>query len=379
MSSARHSESPPSQVSLKTLFTVIGAVVGAWAAVAFVEHTVVALTLTTTALMLAVALDHGVAALVRRRVRRTWAIATVLAAALGVLVGIGFLIIPPAVGQGQALMLRLPSILASARETRAFHMVNERFHVADRLLSFEQQLPRMLEQTAAPLLTVLGGVLSGVVAVVTVAVLTVFMLIFGAGVVRALLRETLPERRPRYRLVLDKTYASIGGYLMGLGLICFTNATLTTIFLAIVGLPFFLPLGILSGMSSLVPYAGPAVVGTTVTIIALATGGAGTGIACVVYFVAYGQLEGQVLSPLVFRRTVHVNPLVVVLSVVFFSELAGIIGAVLAVPAAAALQIVGREILRMRREQLHLAPTPLNSPDRPDSSEKSVPTALPLP
>jgi predicted PurR-regulated permease PerM len=166
---------------------------------------------------------------------------------------------------------------------------------------------------------------------------------------------------------------------MGLGLICFTNATLTTIFLAIVGLPFFLPLGILSGMSSLVPYAGPAVVGATVTMIALATGGAGTGIACVVYFVAYGQLEGQVLSPLVFRRTVHVNPLVVVLSVVFFSELAGIIGAVLAVPAAAALQIVGREILRMRREQLHLARTPLNSPDRPESSEKSVPTALPLP
>jgi predicted PurR-regulated permease PerM len=132
-------------------------------------------------------------------------------------------------------------------------------------------------------------------------------------------------------------------------------------------------------MSSLVPYAGPAVVGTTVTIIALATGGPGTGIACVIFFVAYGQLEGQILSPLVFRRTIHVNPLVVVLSVVFFSELAGIIGAVLAVPAAAALQIVGREILRVRREQLHLAPTPLNSPDRPENAETSGPAVLPLP
>ena len=72
---------------------------------------------------------------------------------------------------------------------------------------------------------------------------------------------------------------SIGGYLLGLGVICFTNATLTTTFLAIVGLPFFLPLGILSGLSSLVPYAGPVVVGTTVTLIAFATDGPGTGFA----------------------------------------------------------------------------------------------------
>jgi predicted PurR-regulated permease PerM len=233
----------------------------------------------------------------------------------------------------------------------------------------------MLEETAAPILTVVGGVLSGVAAVVSVAVLAVFMLIFGGDLVKALLRETLPERRPRYQKLIDKAYASIGGYLLGLGLICFANATCTTLFLAILRIPFFLPLGIVSGMSSMIPYAGPAVVGTTVTLIALATGGTGIGVACAIFFVSYGQVEGQVLSPLIFKRTVHVNPLVVVLSILFFGELAGIIGAVLAVPAAAALQIVARELLRMRREKLHLAATPLNSPDRPVLVEKAHDTS----
>ncbi|HEX2659565.1 MAG TPA: AI-2E family transporter, partial [Polyangia bacterium] len=284
-----------------------------WGLVEFLERTIVAVTITVSALMIAVALNHGVALLTRRRVPRPWAIAIVTLAGLIVLAGVALTIIPPAVGQGKALILRLPEILRAARATRFFRVLDDRLHIATRFLSFEQRLPQMIEDTAAPLLSLLSGVLSGVATVVTVGVVAIFMLIFGSALIRELLGETLPERRPRYATVLDKTYRSIGGYLMGLGLICMTNAVLTTIFLSIVGVPFFLPLGLVSGLSSLIPYVGPTVVGASVTVIALATGGTGTGIACAIYFVAYGQLEGQVLAPLVFRRTAHVNPLVVVL------------------------------------------------------------------
>ena len=366
-----HTKNPsprPSQVSVKTALTVALAGVGVWAAVLFVTHSVLALTLMVSALMIAVALDHGVAFLARRGVPRPVAIALVLLMALAVFAALGFVVIPPAVGQGKALLLDLPDILKAARATRVFHGLDDRLHIASRLLAFERDLPQMLEGAAAPILSLLGGVLSGLAATATVAVVAVFMLIFGGDLVQGFLGETLPQRRPLYAALIDKTYRSIGGYLLGLGLISFTNATLTTIFLAIVGLPFFLPMGIVSGLSSVVPYAGPLVVGTTVTIIALATQGTGTGVACAVYFLAYGQLEGQVLAPMVFRRTVHVNPLVVVLAILFFGELAGIIGAILAVPAAAAIQIVLREILRSRRERLHLAPTRLNSPDEPTSA-----------
>jgi len=155
--------------------------------------------------------------------------------------------------------------------------------------------------------------------------------------------------------MLSKIYQSIGGYLGGLTLICTINATLTTTFLAIDRVPFFLPLGILAGLSSMVPYAGPLVVGTLISLVALFTVGTWHGVAAAVYFITYGQVEGNILGPLIFRRTVHVNPLVVTLSILFFGEIAGVVGAIIAVPVIATLQIVLRELLRIRREQLALA------------------------
>ena len=120
-------------------------------------------------------------------------------------------------------------------------------------------------------------------------------------------------------------------------------------------MPFFLPLGIVAGCSSMIPYAGPIVAGTGISLIALFTLGFWHGIASGVYFIVYGIIEGNVLGPLIFRRTVHVNPLVVTLSILFLGEIAGIMGAIIAVPVVATLQIVLREVLRMRREQLESA------------------------
>jgi len=144
----------------------------------------------------------------------------------------------------------------------------------------------------------------------------------------------------------------VGGYVGGLITICSINAILTTTFLAITGMPFFLPLGLLSGMSSAIPYAGPIAAGVTVTLLALATGGPLKALITAIYFILYGQLEGNVLSPLIFRRTVHINPLVTTLAILFMAEFMGLAGAIIAVPAAATAQIVLREILAIRKEQL---------------------------
>lgn len=360
----RAAEVRPSQVSLKTVLTVTLGVLAVVAAVAFAGRTLVAVALTLVAMMIAVTLNHGVAFLRSHRVPRGLAIGIVLVAGAGVIAGLGLLVIPVAISQGKELAGRLPTMLQDLRGTRVFHGLDDRFHISRQVMALEKELPKLVQGAAAPVWAVLGGLVSGVVGIATIAVLSIFMLIFGGSLVHELLREALPGRRPLYSTLIEKGYDSIGGYLRGLALICLINATLTTVFLAIIGVPFFLPLGILSGLSSLIPYAGPVVMGALVSVITLATKGAGSGLACVIYFLAYGQLEGQVLSPVIFRKTVHVNPLVVVLAVLFFGELAGIIGAVLAVPAAATIQIVAREILRIRRERMHLAMTPLNSPDR---------------
>jgi predicted PurR-regulated permease PerM len=347
-------EVAPSQVTLKTVFTVCFGVLLVVALVWAVMHALVAIALTSAALLTAVALDHGVALLERHGCRRGLAIALVTLAGLGLVVGLAFTLIPPAVDQGKSLVQQAPSLVRTARHSRLFVRLDHQFHIADRFDQAEKGLPGMLEGAATPILSALGGLLSLVGAVVTIFVLTVFMLIFGGRVIRAALKEARPERRPIYESVLRKIYQSIGGYLSGLTLICTINATLTTIFLAINRVPFFLPLGILSGASSTIPYAGPAVTGTFISLLTLATKGFWHGVACGIYFVLYGQLEGNVLSPLIFRRTVHVNPLVVTVSILFLGEMGGIMGAVVAVPVVAALQIIVREILRERREQLNL-------------------------
>jgi predicted PurR-regulated permease PerM len=314
-----------------------------------------------TALMIAIALDHAVRILERRGLKRPVAIAAVTFAGLALAVGFGFTLIPPAVDQGQELVHNAPHFIRTARESGAFRSLDQRFHLAERLLTFEQRLPEMLEGAATPLLNALGGVLSGIAAAVTITFLVVFMLIFGGRLLEVALAEARPERRPVYADVLAKIYQSIGGYLGGLALICLINATLTTTFLAIDRVPFFLPLGILAGLSSMVPYAGPFVMGTAISLIALFTAGTWHGVAGAIYFIVYGQIEGNILGPLIFRRTVHVNPLVVTLSILFLGDIAGVMGAIVAVPVAAALQIVLREVLRMRREQLAIAQV---NPDR---------------
>ena len=347
-------EIKPSQVTLKTVFTVSFGVLLVIAIVQAVTNAMLAVALTGAALLLAVALDHPVRLLERRGIKRLPAIALVTFAGLGLLVAFGFTLIPPAIEQGKALVHDAPQFVRSARGSAVFRSLDARFHLGEYLTEAERRLPEMLGGAATPILNALGDLLSGVAAAITIAFLVIFMLIFGGRLITAAVAEARPERRATYEDVLGKIYQSIGGYLGGLALICTINATLTTSFLAIDRLPFFLPLGIAAGLSSMIPYAGPIVAGTAISLIALFTQGLGHGIACAIYFIVYGLLEGNVLAPLIFRRTVKVNPLVVTLSILFMGEIAGIMGAIIAVPVVAALQIVLREVLRMRRERLNL-------------------------
>jgi predicted PurR-regulated permease PerM len=351
----RSPEVQPSQVSFKTVFTVSFAVLIVAGLIYALSQALVAVALTGAALLIAVSLEHLVRLLQRRGLGRGAALAVVILLGAGLLVGFGFTLIPPAIAQGKQLLKSAPEFLRNVRGSAFFQRVDLRFHLAEQFDHALKKVPDLLEGAASPVLAAVGSVLTGVAAAITIAVLTVFMLVFGGRLLQAALAEARPERRAVYAEVLHKIYLSIGGYLGGLMLICLINATLTTTFLAIDGVSFFLPLGIVAGLSSMIPYAGPFVVGTAISLIAVATRGVWHGVAAGIYFITYGQIEGNILGPLIFRRTVHVNPLVVTLSVLFFGELAGIMGAVVAVPVVATLQIILRELLRIRREQLRLA------------------------
>ncbi len=332
-----------SQVSLATVFTVCFGVAIAAGLVLFLLETKVALVLTLGGAIAAVAMDHAVEALAPRRLRRPWAIAVVLGGLLVVWVALGFLLVPPIVSQGKALAAEAPALWRKLQGTPLFASLDARFHFLD-------QLRDSVPGAATALSTALGGIVSALGGILAFVFVAVFMLVFGRDLAETFFAEVVtPANRERAERIASNIYRAMGGYLGGLLGICAINATLTTIVLVILRTPFFLPLGILAGFSSLIPYAGPLVAGATVTLFVLVTGGAWKALAAAIYFVLYGQLEGNILAPLIYRRTAHVNPLVTLLAILFLAEFMGIAGAVLAVPVAAAAQIVMREILALRR------------------------------
>ncbi|MDY7226291.1 AI-2E family transporter [Hyalangium rubrum] len=340
-----------SQVTLKTAFTVGFAALAVVVAAVLVVKTRVALTLTGIAALLALSLEHGVARLVRAGLRRGLAILVVMGTVVVLMAGLGLLVIPAAITQGEALLTQFPTLLEQIRSLRLFRLLSAHF---DTLAQLGQENPAARSSgmlAMPPLLRAIGGAVSLAGAALTVFFLVVFMLVFGGGLLRRVLAQVPSEHRARYERVLRKVYDATGGYLSGLTLICSVNATLTTTVLALLGLPFFLPLGIASGFSSMVPYAGPVVAGGFITLLTLVTAGWWQASVVFIYFILYGQLEGNVIAPLVFRRTVHVNPLLTLLAVLFCAELAGIVGAVVAVPVVATVQIIIRELLLLRQER----------------------------
>ncbi|MGZ6141856.1 MAG: AI-2E family transporter [Myxococcales bacterium] len=332
---------------MRTVLTVCFTVLAVAALVEFLLHTQLALFLTLGAAMLAVALNHAVDALVQRRIRRGLAIAVVAVALLALLVALGFLLIPPAISQARSLAAEAPALWRKLQETKLFLFLDQRFDLQEQLKQFNAKAA----DAVTPMLSAVGGFLSGVAAALTLVVLTIFVLIFGPELAAAGFALIRPEARARAEHVAAKIYRSIGGYIGGLLGICAINAALTTVFLAVTRMPFFLPLAILSGFSSLVPYAGPLVAGVSITLMALVVGGPIKALITGIYFILYGQLEGNVLGPVIYKRVAHVNPLVTMLAILFFAEFMGLAGAVVAVPLAATAQIIVREIVALREER----------------------------
>jgi predicted PurR-regulated permease PerM len=338
-------------VTLRTAFTICFAVVATAALVLFILETRLALTLTVVAMMVGVALDHVVARLQSRGLSRGAGIAITVLVVFLVVIGVLLIIVPTAVRQLREFINSVPRIVSNVRHSHWFESLNTRFDLEGRLSDAFSGALGLAQSAANPLLSAVTSALGAVAGFISVLTLAVFMLVFGRGLVQRLLGLVSPGSRPRWERVVAKSYEAIGGYLGGVLMICSVNATLTTTYLALSRFPYFLPLGLLSGLSSLVPYAGPILVGGFITLIGLLTGGLLKGLITVGYFLLYGQLEGNVLGPFVYKRTVQLDPLVTFLAVLFLADLLGIVGAVVAVPAVALAQIIARELLTLRRER----------------------------
>ncbi len=196
--------------------------------------------------------------------------------------------------------------------------------------------------------SVTKSIITVIAATVTIVFLTFFMLLEGRGWVDRMYGLLPEESRPRWRAVGDDIYKTVGGYITGNILISVIAGISITIVLLIMGVPYAVALGLLVGVLDLIPLAGATVAGVIVCLVAFLHS-IPAGIVTLVFFVAYQQLENHLLQPVIYGRTVQLSPLVVLVSVLVGAELAGILGALAAIPVAGTLQVIVRDQLNAHR------------------------------
>jgi predicted PurR-regulated permease PerM len=322
------------------------------------------------AILLAAALNPAVEAFERRGLSRVWASALVFLLTLAALTGIGFLVIPPLVTQVVDFIEAVPDFIDDITRGRGpLGFLQDDYQIVDRVRqAIEEQGAGGVLGLSEPVLDVVRSVVTAVVGVITVTFLTFFMLLEGPRTIERTL-DLLPEQtRVRYERVGREVYRTISGYVSGNLLISLVAGVVSAVVLFAVGSDYAIALGLLVAILDLIPLAGATLAAIIVsTVVLIET----DWLRCVIvvgFFVGYQQFENHVLQPLVYGRTVQLSPLAVLCAVLIGAELAGILGALVAIPVAGSLLAIGREVLQYRRESSIEAPAGVDL--RPDSGEQ---------
>ena len=303
------------------------------------------------AMFVAIGLTPAVEFLRRHGLRRGVAAAMILVIVLGIVGASVVAGLPPLLRQGNELRQQLPRYARQAiEENPTLRDLNERFRPIDRIEeatagsgdTVVEQAPQMVLGLAMSVARVIFGVL-------TVLVLTLYFLTNQRQIRRGAYALVPRSRRPRATLLSDEILDRIGMYVLG-NLATSAIAGVTAgVFLWVMGVPYAAALGLLVGLTDMIPLIGAAIGAVVSCLVAFAVSFS-TGIVAVGFFTVYQQFENFVLIPRVMRRAVDVSPAAVIVAVLIGGSLLGVVGALLAVPVAAAIQLIGTEVVVPRQE-----------------------------
>jgi predicted PurR-regulated permease PerM len=300
------------------------------------------LVLIVLAFVFALGLDPLVRILVRRGWRRTWAVAAVVAGVLLVFAGFVAAILPPIIDQTTQLVNQAPHFLAEIQDRHSWlGGLLARFGVVS---AVKNQVAPKLPDALGGVLGVGGAIVGATAAMLTIGVLAVYFTANLPAVERAMWRSAPASRRARVAQLGERIFDQIGGYLLGNVITSVIAGVGTWVFLLIVGVPYPLALGIMVAVLDLIPVVGSTVGGLVVSLVALSVS-VPVAIVTLVYYVVYRLLEDYLLSPKIMERTVDVPPLLTIVALLLGGAVAGIVGAFLAIPVAAAVQLLLREVV----------------------------------
>jgi predicted PurR-regulated permease PerM len=301
------------------------------------------LTWVLVSVFLALALNPAVEWLQHRRgITRGIAAAIIYLVAIAVIVGMGFLFIPPLVDQVDGLAKAAPGYVQDLTAGRGpLGFLERKYNVVEKVREAVKGGggAANLAGSASTALAITKGVLTAIVGVVTIVFMTFFMILEGPRWMDRLYSLASPESEPRWRQIGERVSSTVSGYVTGNLLISLVAGTASAIVLAIAGVPYALAFGLLVAILDLIPLAGATLAGMILITVSFLTS-ITAGIIVAVFFILYQQLENHLLQPLVYGRTVQLSPLAVLIAVLIGTEVAGVLGALGAIPIAGTLQIL---------------------------------------
>lgn len=286
-----------------------------------------------------------------RRLSRTWSIFVVYLAAIAVLTVIIGLLVTPVVIETQGFVANLPANIE--RITTALRELRMRFPWLPDMAGWVEQLPNelsSLSRYAAPAAGVAFRFLGGVATVITVLFLAFYMLVGGPEIKAGFLALFPRSDREEIADILNQVGAKFGGWLRGQLLLSFIIGVAAAFGMAVIRMPYPILLGIVAGITELIPLVGPTLGAIPAVFLALFQPWWKL-IFTIAWYTLIQQTEGNFIVPRVMRRAVGLSPLLTIVALIIGIKLLGMIGALLAVPVAAVLQVVVGEILRRFRPQ----------------------------
>ncbi len=318
------------------------------------------------ALFLALALSGPVNYL-STRMRRGLAITVVYLVLLAIPMALIALIAPPLITEGNRFGRNVPTyandVTKFVQDNDRLRKLNQDYDITEQLEREAAKLPERLGGAAGTLRDVGFGVISSAFALITILVLAAFMLSAGRRWTDAAIRLRPPEQRARLRRSLDNMGQAVGGYVAGALAIAVIAGVLTYVVLLLLGVPFAAPLALIAGLFSLIPLVGATIAALLIGVVTLFENFPVATIIWAIWAIVYQQFENHVIQPQVQKRTVKVQPFVTIVAVLFGASLLGVIGALVAIPVAASIQILMREYVDLRT--LSIKPAAQDPPPAP--------------
>jgi predicted PurR-regulated permease PerM len=307
------------------------------------------------------------------RMRRGLAITLVYLGLLLVPILLIALIVPPLITEANNFADDVPryarDVTRFVRDNEQLRSINEDYDITSKLEEEAGKLPDRLGGAAGTLRDVGFGIVNSLFALITILVLTAFLLASGRDWVDGLIASRPEEERRRLRRSLDRMAQAVAGYVAGALTIALIAGVLTFIVLSILGVPFAAPLAVIAGLFSLLPLVGATIAAVLIGIVTVFEDFPTVTIIWAIWAIVYQQFENHLIQPQIQKRTVHVQPFITIVAVLFGATLLGVLGALVAIPVAASIQILVREYVDLRTMSI-------KRPDEPDDEPPPEPPAV---